>query len=192
MSDYAADIVAAVKVMRRGGVIAYPTDTVWGIGCDATCTGAVKRIFEIKRRADSKALITLVGDIDLLHRVVGGRVPDKCQEFIKSQSPRPVTMVYPRGEGVAKELLAPDGSIGIRFTPDGFPGDLCRAMGVPVVSTSANISGKPSPSVYSEIPADILEAVDYVCQTGRDNLAPSRPSMVAKLNADGEIIILRD
>lgn len=189
--EYIRDIETAVSVMKNGGIIAYPTDTVWGIGCDATNDVAVKRIYEIKRRSDSKALITLVPDEEMLQCHIDGCVPSVCREMLQS-SDRPTTVVYPRGRELAPSLLAGDGSVGIRITRYGFPGDLCRAMGCPVVSTSANISGEPAASVFSEISPEILDAVDYVALTGRDADAPSRPSRVVKITDGGDVIILRD
>ena len=189
--DYTEDLNKAVAALRSGGVIAYPTDTVWGIGCDAANSDAVRKVFEIKHRADSKALITLVADEEMLMRHIAGGIPPQCAECI-SAGDRPVTVVYPGGREVASELLAADGSIGIRIVREGFASDLCRALGGPVVSTSANISGEPSPAVYGEITDDVLRAMDYVALTGRDNLAHSRPSRVVKLADNGDIIILRD
>lgn len=189
--EYIRDIETAVAVMKNGGVIAYPTDTVWGIGCDATNDAAVKRIYEIKHRSDSKALITLVSDEVMLLRHVDGDVMAVCHDILQA-SDRPTTVVYPHGRDLAPSLLASDGSVGIRITKGGFPGDLCRAMGCPVVSTSANISGEPAASVFGEISQDIISAVDYVALTGREAEAPSRPSRVVKITDDGGIIILRD
>lgn len=189
--EYIRDIETAVAVMKNGGIIAYPTDTVWGIGCDSTDEVAVKRIYEIKRRSDSKAMITLVSDEEMLHRYIDGCMPSVCREMLQT-SDRPTTVVFPRGRGIAPSLLASDGSVGIRITRSGFSGDLCRAMGCPVVSTSANISGEPAATIFSEITPEILEAVDYVAMTGREASAPSKPSRVVKITDDGDVIILRD
>lgn len=189
--DYKKDINSAVEAMRAGGVIAYPTDTVWGIGCDASCSEAVRKVFTIKHRADSKALITLVADEEMLGRYVPGVIPDACRSIINAGG-RPVTVVYPHGRNVAPELLAADGSIGVRITRSGFPADLCQALGGAVVSTSANISGHPAARTFAEIDPAILEAVDYVALSGRDNDVPAMPSRVVKIADDGEIIILRD
>lgn len=189
--DYKKDINSAVEAMRAGGVIAYPTDTVWGIGCDASCSEAVRKVFAIKHRADSKALITLVADEDMLGRYVPGAISDACRSIINAGG-RPVTVVYPHGRNVAPELLAADGSIGVRITRSGFPADLCKALGGAVVSTSANISGHPAARTFAEIDPAILEAVDYVALSGRDDDVPSLPSRVVKIADDGEIIILRD
>lgn len=189
--DYNRDIEAAVDVMRRGGVIAYPTDTVWGIGCDAACADAVRRIYDIKHRADSKALITLVADEDMLASCIRGGIPDICRDYLR-ESDRPTTIVYPEGCNVAPELLAEDGSIGIRITRDDFSRDLCRMLGRAVVSTSANISGEPAAQSFRDISRDILDAVDYVALSCRESTGPSRPSRVVKLTEDGEMIVLRD
>lgn len=188
---YKRDVEQAVAVMRAGGVIAYPTDTVWGIGCDASDSDAVRRVFDIKRRADSKALITLVCDDEMLSRYIADRVSDVCRDIIADSS-RPVTVVYPGGVNVAPELLADDGSIGIRIVRSGFASDLCRQSGGAIVSTSANISGEPTPAVFSEISDEILGAVDYVALSGREAMSPSRPSKVVKLMPDGSVLIIRD
>lgn len=181
------DIERAVDAMRRGGVIVYPTDTVWGIGCDARCSEAVRRVFEIKRRADSKALITLVDSELMLARHTAC-----CQlPAIAAESGRPVTVVYPKGIGVAPELLAEDGSIGVRLTRESISAGLCGALGAPLVSTSANISGEPTPTCFDQIDAEILSEVDYVMASRRDDCTATQPSMVVKLMADGNIIILR-
>jgi len=190
-SDYTDDLNMAVAVLRAGGVIAYPTDTVWGIGCDAACSEAVRKVFNIKHRADSKALITLVADEGMLACHIAGGIPQECLEYINAGD-RPVTVVYPGGVDVAPELLAADGSIGIRIVREGFASDLCRALGGPVVSTSANLSGEAAPSVYGEIKSEILDAMDYVARSGRDDTMPSRPSRVVKITETGDIIILRD
>lgn len=187
----ADDLRAAVETMRRGGIIAYPTDTVWGIGCDATQGAAVKRIYELKRRSDSKAMITLVCDETMLEEHLANGMPVECRDFLSCHSDRPVTMVYPHGTNVAPELLAADGSIGMRVVGNGFAHDLCRMLGVPVVSTSANVSGNPAARTFAEIAPEILAGVDYVCTTGRENAFPGKPSMVGRLTENGEIEILR-
>lgn len=176
--------------MREGGVILYPTDTVWGLGCDARNAEAVSRIFALKRREDSKALITLVGTVEMLEATVG-TIPAEAERLISDPSGRPVTIVYPHAEGVAANLLAPDGSIGVRLTSELFSSMLCRELGAPVVSTSANISGEPAPDCFYVIDALLLEEVDYVAYYRRDDTAPSIPSKVVKLNHDGSVTTLR-
>ena len=194
MSDYSEDIRQAVEVLRKGGVILYPTDTVWGLGCDATNSEAVKRIFQIKRRADAKALITLVGSIAQLERTVD-EVPEVAYQLIEF-SERPMTIVYDAplaSARIAPELLAEDGTIGVRVTAEEFSAGLCRTFRKPLVSTSANISGSPAPEVYTQIDPEILAAVDYVCLSRR-NEAPggARPSSVIRLSAGGLFKIIRE
>ena len=187
------DIRAAVEVLRRGGVILYPTDTVWGIGCDACDSAAVRRVFDIKRRADAKALITLVGSVAQLERTVEG-IPDVAYQLIEF-SEKPVTIVYDRPAPmahIAPELLAGDGTLGVRVTAEEFSAALCSAFRKPLVSTSANISGEPAPACFAEITQDILEAVDYVCTSRRDDCGRTAvPSSVIRLSEDGLFKILR-
>ena len=183
------DINNAVAALRRGGVILYPTDTVWGIGCDATDPTAVRRVFEIKRRADSKALITLVADVADIGRY--SAVSPSTVLAIIGRSERPTTVVYPGGCGLAPELLAEDGSVGMRVTGELVSASICRAFGKPLVSTSAHISGQPATGIYCEISKEIIDAVDYVVEARRDDCSRSIPSRVIKINADGSVITLR-
>ena len=183
------DIHKALSVLRAGGVILYPTDTVWGIGCDATSSEAVRRIFEIKRRPESKALISLVGSWDMLEQTLGRPVAKDVLDFIASAS-RPVTVIYENVDGLAPELLAADGSAGIRMTGEEFSSRLCQALGHPLVSTSANVSGQPAPAFFNEISPEIIAAVDYVVSYRRDDLTASAPSMVVKINGEN-IDVLR-
>lgn len=185
----AEDVSRALEVLRRGGVILYPTDTVWGIGCDATDAEAVRRIYKIKRRQDSKALITLVGDLGALERTVEG-IPDVAYELIK-YSDKPLTVVYDRGIGVAPDLLAADGTLAVRLTRDAFSRELCRRLRRPLVSTSANVSGEPTPAVFSDISSEILEAVDYVCTTRRDDPNPHSSSTIMRLSENGLFKVIR-
>lgn len=183
------DIRRAVEVLRRGGVILYPTDTVWGLGCDARNSEAVRRIYKIKQRDDHKALITLVGDLSMLERIVDG-IPDVAYDLIEF-SERPLTIVYDRGRNVAPELMGEDGTLGVRLPNDDFARQLCRAAGMPLVSTSANISGQASPACFAEISSDIINAVDYACMTRRDDCKPAQPSTVMRLSEDGLFKIIR-
>ncbi|MCM1164289.1 MAG: Sua5/YciO/YrdC/YwlC family protein [Muribaculaceae bacterium] len=185
----AQDIREAVSVMKRGGLIAYPTDTIWGIGCDATCPEAVRRVFEVKHRADSKALITLVSSREMLLNHVGTIAPEALD--VALNSPRPTTVVFPNGVGVAAELLAADGSIGIRLTREAYSAGLCEALGAPIVSTSANISGEPSPRFFDEISAEVLASVDYVARYRRADHTPSLPSRVVMIGGDGIMKVIR-
>lgn len=175
----------AAAVLARGGVIAYPTETVWGIGCDATCSEAVRRIFDIKRRAEAKALITLVDSIGMLERWIDD-IPDVAYELLEA-AVDPLTIVYDRPRGLAPELLAEDGSAGVRIVP--LP--LFRRWHKPLVSTSANISGQPAPRSIDELSSEILEAVDAVVDPADAPPGAGKPSTVIKLSAGGVFKILR-
>lgn len=183
------DLREAVATLRRGGIILYPTDTVWGIGCDAANPEAVARVYKIKNRVDSKALITLVDSVATLERYVE-QLPEVAEQLIEVAT-RPLTIVYDNGINLAPNLLASDGSIGIRVTSERFSRELCRAFRRPVVSTSANISGQPTPGCFAEIEPEILEAVDYVVTYRRDEKTPAIPSSVIKLGNDSSVTILR-
>lgn len=192
-NSFRDDIRTAVDVLRRGGIIVYPTDTVWGIGCDATSSEAVRRVFALKQRADAKALITLVGSLAQLERTVDC-IPEVAYQLIE-YSERPVTIVYDHPDPVAciaPELLAEDGTIGVRVTTEPFSRALCEAFRKPLVSTSANISGQPAPATYTEISSKILEGADYVCLTRRDESASTnKPSSVIRLSEGGLFKIIR-
>lgn len=183
------DIDAAITVLKTGGIILYPTDTVWGIGCDACNKAAVAKVYSLKCRPDSKALITLVADFDELSSHVES-VPREAMKFLEDES-RPVTVVFDRGKDLAPNLLAEDGSVGLRITREDYSQALCKALGKPLVSTSANVSGQPSPSFFNEIAPEIIENVDYVARYGRDETTPRKPSMVVKVSDDGCVKILR-
>lgn len=191
--DMNSDIRAAVTVLRKGGVILYPTDTVWGLGCDATNPEAVRKIFAIKRRSDAKALITLVGSLAQLERTVDC-IPEVAYQLIE-YADRPTTIIYDHpspAARIAPELLAEDGTIGVRVTSEEFSSALCTAFRLPLVSTSANISGQPAPEVYTQISPEILEAVDYVCQSRRDEQpGGATPSSIIRLSEGGLFKIIR-
>lgn len=184
-----ADVREAAKVLRRGGVILYPTDTVWGIGCDATNAEAVARVFALKHRPDHKAMIVLVADADEAAAYVED-MPEVAFQLIE-YAEKPLTIVYDKGVGLAPDLLGPEGSIGIRVTRELFSNALCRELGRPLVSTSANISGESAAATFPEISAEILDGVDYVVNYRRDDLSKSAPSTVMRLSGSGEFKILR-
>lgn len=184
------DFDSALDTLRRGGIIIYPTDTVWGIGCDATDSTAVKRIYALKQRIDSKAMIVLVDSEAMLERYVE-EVPEVAYQLIEA-SVRPTTIVYDKGSGLAPELLAPDGSVGIRVTSEPFTAALCRRLRHPIVSTSANISGEPAAKFFDDISEKILAGADYAVRFRRDDKRPAKPSSVIKLTCSGEITILRE
>jgi len=183
------DVVKALEVLQKGGVILYPTDTIWGLGCDATNEQAVKRIFEIKKREDSKSMLVLMENINLLDRYVE-EVPEVAYDLIEL-SEKPITIIYSGAKNLAKNLLAEDGSVGIRITSEAFTKRLIQRFKKPIVSTSANISGQPSPANFSEISQEIIEAVDYIVQYRQDDLESASPSSIVKLGSGGQIQILR-
>ena len=195
------DIKNAVEVLRKGGVILYPTDTVWGIGCDATNAEAVSRVYAIKQRADSKALICLVDSDVRMQRYVRN-VPDVAWQLIDSLkaaaasdgSPsgiRPTTLILDGAVNLAPNLIADDGSVALRITNEPFSHELCYRFQKALVSTSANISGQPAAQNYQDIAPELLEAVDYVCWSRRQEHKPHQPSCIIKLKADGEVTIIR-
>ena len=183
------DIRKAVEVMRQGGVILYPTDTVWGIGCDATNAEAVKKVYAIKQRDDSKALICLVDSDARLQRYVRD-VPDVAWQLIDCCD-RPTTLILDGAVNLAPNLIAADGSIGIRITQEPFSKELCYRFQKAVVTTSANISGEPAAQNYRDIDPRIIEAVDYVCWSRRQEHQPHQPSSIIKLGRGGEVTIIR-
>lgn len=183
------DIEKACEVLKKGGVILYPTDTIWGLGCDATDPEAVKRIFRIKQRDDSRSMLVLV-DHDARLRQYISEVPEIASELI-DVSDRPLTIIYPGARNLAPELIADDGSVGIRLTSDPFCLKLIQRFGKPIVSTSANISGEPAPPYYSAIHERIIRQADYVVNWRRDEKQESRPSSIIKLDERGRIQIIR-
>jgi len=185
----AEDMREAVNVLKKGGVILYPTDTVWGIGCDATNEQAVKRIFEIKQRDDSKAMLLLLDSQGRLRQYVK-QVPDMAYDLIELAT-RPLTIIYPGAYAVAPQLVAEDGSIGIRITEELFSKTLCMCLGRPLVSTSANISGEKTPQNYSEITKQIRDNVDYVVRYRRGDRQKAEPSQIIKLDEKNHFVIIR-
>ena len=187
------DIKQAVETMRKGGVILYPTDTVWGIGCDATNVEAVKRVYAIKQRDDSKALICLV-DSDARMQRYFRNVPDVAWQLIdglKDSDARPTTLILDGAINLAENLIAEDGSVGMRITNEPFSKELCYRFQKAIVSTSANISGKPAAQNYCDIDPQIIDAVDYVCWSRRQEHKPHTPSSISKLKENGEVTIIR-
>ncbi|MBQ7422282.1 MAG: threonylcarbamoyl-AMP synthase [Prevotella sp.] len=184
------DIRQAVEVLRRGGIILYPTDTIWGIGCDATNEAAVKRVYEIKQRDDSKALICLVDSDARLQRYVRD-VPDVAWQLLDAVV-KPTTVILDNASGLAPNLIAEDGSIGMRITKEPFSHELCYRFQKAIVSTSANISGEKAPQNYGDISQEIIDAVDYVCFSRRQEHKPHSASSIIKLSENGEVTIIRE
>lgn len=189
VTKYDKDIRNAIEVMRRGGVILYPTDTVWGLGCDATRSDAVERIFAIKQRADSKALICLVDSANRLQRYVRN-IPDVAWDIIELAT-KPVTVILDGAANLAPNVMAEDGSAAFRVTREEFSHELCYRFQKPVVSTSVNISGMPAAATFGDISEEMLGMVDYVCLSRRREKARRAPSSVIKLSLSGEVNIIR-
>ena len=187
--DSKEDIRRAVEVMNKGGIILYPTDTIWGLGCDATNADAVRRIYEIKQRTDAKALISLV-DSETKVQFYVKEVPEVAWDVMEL-SERPMTVVFDGGRNLAPNLLAEDGSVAIRITKEAFSKELCMRMKRAVVSTSANISGQPAPRCFAEISEEIKGAVDYICTSRQDEPPTQTASSIIKLGAGGEVTIIR-
>lgn len=184
------EIKKACEVLQKGGVILYPTDTVWGIGCDATNEEAVKRVYEIKRRADSKAMLVLV-DSDVKVDFYVKDVPEVAWDLIQYAT-KPLTVIYDDARNLAPNLIGEDGSVGIRVTSEEFSKQLCFRFRKAIVSTSANISGQPAPASFSEIQDEIKQAVDYIVEYRQDEPAGAKPSSILKLGKGGVIKIIRE
>ena len=183
------DIEACLRVLESGGLILYPTDTIWGIGCDATNEAAVEKIFTLKKRIENKALIVLIADErSLLQYVASPHI--EVFDYIQGVS-KPTTIIYENAIGLASNLLAEDGSVGIRICADEFCKHLIKRFRKPIVSTSANVSGFPPPKVFSDIDIAVKEGVDYVVHYRQDDTVPVEPSAVVKCNKDGRFTILR-
>lgn len=184
-----ADLKEALRVLKEGGIILYPTDTVWGIGCDARNPEAVEKIFKLKERADSKSMLVLVGSEGMLQRSVKS-VPEIAWQLI-DVAVNPMTIIYDYPVGVADNLKADDGSLGIRITTEKFSRTLCERMRGPIVSTSANKSGKPTPMTFSEISSEIKNGVDYVCKFRQKDKASSQPSNIIKITKENIVKVIR-
>ena len=200
------DLQAALRVLRSGGIIVYPSDTVWGIGCDATNAEAVKRIYALKQREDSKSMLVLLDSPAKLPYYIGeipetawallevqntDRSTDRVQTDFQDEEFKPLTIIYPNARNLAPNLIAEDGSIGIRITNEPFSKALCEQLRHPIVSTSANISGHPAAPFFAEIEEAILAGADYVCRFRRDDDCPHEPSSIIKINDDGSFKIIR-
>ncbi len=175
--------------IKNGRIILYPTDTIWGIGCDATDPRAVQKVYNIKQRSDRKSMLVLMDGPIMLSRYLNN-VPEAALEIIDSAA-KPTTIIYHGARNLAQNLLAEDGSIGIRITSDPFCRQLIERTGKPIVSTSANISGKPSPSLFSEIEPQLLKLIDYVVNWRQEETSPTNPSTILKLDEHGEITVIR-
>lgn len=198
-------VAKAIEVLRAGGVILYPTDTIWGIGCDATNPKAVARVYEIKKRADSKALVLLASDLDMICRYVR-EIPDMAIQLVEVND-SPMTIIYPEAiagkapaEGeesvsdrhfLAWNVVAEDGSVAIRIPDMDFCKVLIHRLGRPIVSTSANISGEPSPKKFADISEPIRSAVDHIVDPAEEKNSTGKASQIIKVGIDGQICIIR-
>ena len=185
------DLQNALQVLKDGGVILYPTDTIWGLGCDATNPQAVERIFRIKQREDAKSMLVL---LDAPGKIQGyvQQIPDMAWELLEvSEGQKPLTIIYPQAKNLAPNLVAEDGSVGIRITEEVFSKALCQQFKKPIVSTSANISGQPSPACFEQISSEIKEQVDYVCLFRQQEQANKQSSSIIKIGEGNIIQIIR-
>lgn len=187
MSD---EVKKAVEVMKKGGVILYPTDTIWGLGCDATNEDAVRKIYAIKQRKDEKSMLVLLDDAGKLTKYVE-TVPDIAWNILEV-SDKPLTIIYPGAQNLAGSLIAEDGSIGIRITRDEFCCNLIRLLARPIVSTSANISGTAWPANFKSIQPALLTLADYVVEYRQNETYKGKPSGIIKLGTGGEVKVIRE
>jgi len=187
--DFNEDIKKACEVMMRGGVILYPTDTIWGIGCDATDPEAVKKVYELKQRSDTKAMLVLVDSFVKVNYYVTD-LPEMAYDLV-DMSTKPLTIIYSKARNLASNLIAQDGSVGIRVTNEDFSQALCRQFRKAIVSTSANESGQPSPACFADISEEVKSKVDYIVGYRQNEKAGAKPSSIIKLGTNGEIEIIR-
>lgn len=183
------DIQKACEVLKAGGIILYPTDTIWGIGCDATNQEAVQKVYELKRRADNKAMLVLTDSPGKLEMYVSD-IPEVAWDLIEVAD-KPLTIIYSNAKNLADNLLGEDGSVGIRVTQEEFSRKLCERFRKPLVSTSANVSGEPSPANFAEVSDVIKEGVDYIVAYRQDDRTKAKPSNIIKLGAGGVIQVIR-
>ena len=185
----------ALDTMRKGGILLYPTDTVWGLGCDATNEEAVAKIYRIKNRSDSKSLVLLASDLDMVARYIR-EIPDMAIQLVEVND-KPMTIIYPDAitgkecRGLAHNVVAEDGSVGIRIPMADFCRDLVHRFGRPIVSTSANISGEPTPKRFDDIPQSIKDAVDCILDPSLERQSTGSASSIIKVGVDGTVSIIR-
>ena len=188
-TEFEIDIKNCVEVLKNGGIILYPTDTIWGIGCDATNENAVDKVYALKQRPSEKSMIVLLAEAKDIFKYVAAPPPDIIA--IEEGFVRPTTVIYENALGLASNVIKDDWSIGIRVTDDLFCKALIKRFGKPIVSTSANLSGDTSPSIYKEINSAIVTGVDYVVRYRQEDVRPAAPSRLIKINDEGAITVLR-
>lgn len=189
MTDFENDVTASLQVLRSGGLILYPTDTIWGIGCDATDEEAVKKVFALKQRPEAKSLVILLADVRDLLKYVAHTPPDIAD--IIAGFDRPTTVIYEGALDLAPSVINIDGTVAIRIVQDTFCRHLIKRLRKPLVSTSANISGQPSPANFGEVTAEVKEGVDYVVGYRQDDTTPAQPSRIIRLLKDGSVQVIR-
>ena len=190
MNNFQEDIKQAIEVLNKGGIILYPTDTIWGIGCDATNQEAVQHIYELKKRIDSKSMLVLMDSENKLQGYLTD-IPEITWDLLEFAD-KPMTIIYPYAKNLAENLIAEDGSIGIRVSKDNFNQQLIGRFKKPIVSTSANISGESSPAKFDEISDEIKAGVDYITNWRQDDVKESKASQIIKFSKDGSFVILRE
>ncbi|MBR5033866.1 MAG: threonylcarbamoyl-AMP synthase [Bacteroidales bacterium] len=188
--DLKYEVDAAVKALKAGDVILYPTDTVWGLGCDATLDNAVQRIFDLKKRDDAKSVIILVSDADMLARYVR-QIPPMALDLLDIND-KPMTIIYPEGIGLSSKVIADDGSVAIRIPQNEFCVEMIRAFGKPIVSTSANISGEETPACFAEINAEILDGAEHIVEPSLEEGSSGLSSQIIKIGLNGEVKVIRE
>lgn len=189
-TQYEQELANALETLRSGGTLLYPTDTIWGLGCDATNPKAVEKIFRLKNREESKSLIVLLDDETNLHNYVDN-LPEITFDLLENLD-KPTTIIYSNAKNLAWNVIANDGTVGIRVTRDPFCRDLVKRFGKPIVSTSANISGDPSPVVFREISKQLISQVSYTVDLYHDQINSAKPSTIIRLMENGEFIIIRN
>lgn len=187
-TNFTKEIQKTISILKKGGIVIYPADTIWGIGCDATDKQAVEKIYALKKRSESKSMIVLVSDMDMLQHYVK-EIPQKLHCVIGG-APRPTTVIYKNPVNLAENVIAGDNTVGIRIVEDDFCQTLIRTYGKPIISTSANFSGKPSPKTFNEIDKKLLDNVDYVVNLHRDK-KPGIPSRIVRFKSDGGFEFIR-
>lgn len=190
LTDYEDDLKKCVESLKRNGVILYPTDTIWGLGCDATQTKAVKKIFDIKRREESKTFIVLLSDVAQLAYYLSD-IPPIAYDLIE-QVDTPLTIIYPNARNLAQHVISSENTVAIRVVRDDFCRDLINLFGGPIVSTSANYSGEPNPMLFADINPGIIEEVDYTVFYKRNAVSNIRPSTIIRLTGDWEYVVVRN
>lgn len=184
------EVLNSVKALKRGGTLLYPTDTIWGIGCDATNAEAVDKVYKLKNRAESKSLIILVHDFESIKDYIE-EVPPVAEDLVKNAQ-KPLTIIYSGAKNLAPNVIAEDGTIAIRVIKHEFCEEMIKVFGKPIVSTSANLSGQANPLSFNKISDEIIENVDHIVNLHESNVTETKPSTIIKLLPNNEFVILRD